>query len=242
MTDLVRRFNEAGILKFKDALADLRMNGTEIPKTLLTEESITEVVKTVDPIDRPGFKTKRDSAEYLVKKLAKIDSGLLFKDAGLWTWLAMYFFEDLCPKKADGSRDPVADPHYILEPQNSKRIYRHLLATPYRVLRAVPHHNRLFLDAPLPIHGDTMETLMSRLFLMRMPSVAEVVELYYFDASTGRIKKGCFPKKAKPGDLRNRIPARVRQLLKTYDVASMKGETLDKLLGAEFDTWRAKAQ
>jgi len=38
----------------------------------------------------------------------------------------------------------------------------------------------------------------------------------------------------KPGDLRHRLPIRVRQLERTYDLFSLSADQLIELLGAEF--------
>ncbi len=39
----------------------------------------------------------------------------LSRDAGLWNWLALRYFEQLCPPDAKGVRKPMAAGHYVLE-------------------------------------------------------------------------------------------------------------------------------
>lgn len=139
----------------------------------------------------------------------------------------------------NGKKKPKADPHYILDANDYRRSYRHLLRTPYQILRAMPDHNRLYLDHPLDVHGETIEQTISKLYLMRLKPVRAVVDRLYIDRETGKPKRGLFNKKqnAKPGDLRNRLPVRLRQLQKTYDVAGISESQLLELLGTEFSSW-----
>ncbi len=238
MGDQLRRLNENGIAIFKDYLADARKDGSlAAPYHILTSPELSSSITGAPLIERPGFTTKRDAAEYLASALAPIDKGDPVRDAGLWTWLALFFFDDICPKSSRGIRKPNANPHYILDPNNSQRSYRHLLATPYRILRALPDHNRIFLDAPLPIHGDLVEQTVGRLYVIRKPAVSELIDRLYFDKKRGCQKRGILNKTAKPGDLRNRLPVRIEQLEMTYDIDSLSGDQLLGLLGAEFASW-----
>jgi hypothetical protein len=127
--------------------------------------------------------------------------------------------DDVAPVRS-GARRILADPHYILD-ADYKRRYRHLLATPVRIRREIPRNNSLFLDAPLSQHGEIMEQLVSRLFVMRIPAVAEALQLLYFDQDAGKPKRGIVPKQEQAGDLRNRFPARLRQLTLTYDLGEL---------------------
>jgi hypothetical protein len=163
----------------------------------------------------------------------------VLSDVGLWSWLSIFYFDSVCTSR-NGKRKVLADPHYILEAADYQRRYRHLLATPYRIRTEVPDHNRIFLDAPLPVHGDVVEQTVSKLYLLRFPAVREAIDRLYFDEGTGRPKRGIVPKKtsARPGDLRNRLPLRIGQLQRTYDVAGLTGDQLLRLLGREFDRWR----
>ena len=57
-------------------------------------------------------------------------------------------------------------------------------------------------------------------------------------SATGKPKRGIVPKDERPGDLRSRFPARLRQLTLTYDIAALNGADLVKLLGREFERWQ----
>lgn len=237
----IRRLTKLGMERFSDYLADLRTNGTlPVPEYLLEDRDSSEMIDGAPVINRLEIKTKRQAAEHLIKTLSLIDNASIMNDAGLWSWLGLYFFNDICPANNAGKRKPHSDYFYIFAASNWRRRYRHLLATPFIILRAVPDHNRIFLDTPIHIHGDLIEkTALGRLYLMRLPAVREMIDMLYFDKQTGKAKVGLYPKKerAKPGDLGNRLPIRIQQLQKTYDIASLNGKQLLELLGDEFAVW-----
>jgi hypothetical protein len=236
MSAQLRTLTSDGIQQFAAYLSLLREDRTLVPPWhLLDHPACSESVPSEIALDRPGFKTKLAAAQYLSDKLASM-SGDIFQDAGLWSWLALFYFDDVCPA-VDGRRKPVANPHYILEPRNYLRRYRHLLATPVRILRLMPEHNMVFLNAPLPVHGDIVEQTMSRLYLYRQPAIGEAIDLLYLDKATTRAKRGIVNKSARRGDLRNRFITRVSQLMITHDIASMTGIDLVRALGKEFEPW-----
>lgn len=237
MSTPLRRLDSHGLARFGDFLTDLRRDATlSPPGDLLEGDSSTSIHESGIEVERPGFTTKREAAEYLKERLGGFPVEDIMADAGLWSWLALFYFDDVCPLRSSG-RKPVADSHYILDVQNPKRRYRHLLATPFRIIMSLPDHNRIFLDAPLAVHGDLIEQTMSRLYLIRLSAVRALIDRLYYDEEAGRAKRGILPRKEKPGDLRNRLPIRLRQLLATYDVAGINGETLLGLLGDEFRGW-----
>ena len=233
----LRRFNAAGIERFRAQLAVLRQDPqSPVDTTILEDNALTDPVMPAVDVARPGFVTKREAADYLDPKLSALSGRGLFDDVGLWSWLAMFYLDDVAPVRS-GGRKVLADPHYILD-ADYKRRYRHLLATPVRIRREIPRNNSLFLDAPLSQHGEIMEQLVSRLFVMRIPAVAEALQLLYFDEADGKPKRGIVPKQEQAGDLRNRFPARLRQLSLTYDLGELNGPQLVQLLGREFERWQ----
>jgi len=236
MSDALRSFNEDGLRAWRDWLDEYKSKTVEIdpPWQLLEDPALTRRVAS-SVLDRCGFTTKRDAAEYLHRALDPLQLDGLLEDQGLWSWLGLYFFDDLCPVNAKGRRRINAAPHYIYEYANAKRSYRHLLATPYRILKEMPDHNRIFLDAPVSKHGDVIEQLMGRLYLIRLPGIRSAIDRLYFDESTGRIKKGMLSTKSpRKGDLRNRLKDRIRQIQLTYDLQALSGDQFIELLGPEF--------
>lgn len=236
MADSLRRLNSDGINRFKAFLVDLRKDRTLTPDlSILNDSTTSDFVARGIELDRPGFTTKKQAAEYLHIRLKALHHPNLFRDAGLWSWLALYYFDDVCPY-IDGKRKPVADPHYILDANDYRRSYRHLLATPVRIQDAMPDHNRIYLNAPVPTHGDLMESTMSRLYIIRIPAVRETIDRLYFDTERDSIKRGALTR-TRRGNLRDRLTTRIQQLSMTYDVSAMSGDQLIEALGSEFEGW-----
>ena len=54
----------------------------------------------------------------------KIDNK--YYNIGLWTWLAGFYFEQICPSDKIGKRKIYSDYRYILNTGEWDRIFRHL--------------------------------------------------------------------------------------------------------------------
>lgn len=236
----LRRLNQEGMHLFRSWLDANRGSTTAAPPSELLEDlALTEVVPggcEVPPSVK--FETKREAARWLHDLLDPLRLPGLHTDAGLWSWLALCCFDNLTGQSGETSRTVRAHAHYVYDPENSKRRYRHLLHTPFQLLEELPDNNRLFLDADVRVHGDLVEQMMGRLYLMRLPGVRAAIDRLYFDERTGRLKRGARSSgKPKRGDLRHRLPMRIRQLEKTYDLAALDGDQLVVLLGPEFEAW-----
>jgi len=232
--EIVRRLNPEGIKRFSGHLDRMRRDRTlQPPRELLFDNVYTESVPGWPEVRRQSFATKRSAAEYIHQLFPPQDNPRIELDQGLWSWLALYFFESLCPVQ-NGKRAMKTDPSYILDPDYRRR-YRQLLVTPYRILAAMPDHNRIFLDGPLDVHGEIIEQTISKLYMFRLPGVRAAIDKLYYDEERGRPKSGLFStKEPKLGDLRQRFPIRIRQLKLTYDVAAIDADQLIELLGIEF--------
>lgn len=239
----LRQFNAAGIEVFRRFLAECRKApDTAVPFELLTEPALTEEIApriTVEPRD---FSIKRDAAEYLRHVLSPLSDDAVSRNAGLWAWLTLYYFNELCPAN-DNRRSVKNDYRYIYEPNNPRHFYRHVLFISWEVLRLAPFHNRLFLNSSIARLDKVTEEVMKRLFLTRLPCVFEVLDRLYWDTVGSRVRPNIVdPRKARPGDLRYRFPVRIRQLEMTYDLQSLSADQLIELLGEEFQTLAASTE
>lgn len=76
---------------------------------------------------------------------------------------------------------------------------------------------------------------MKRLYLTRIPCFFEVLDRIYWEPELGRSRKGVVDAvRVTAGDLSHRLPLRIRQLEKTYDLQSLTADALIELLGDEF--------
>ncbi len=232
---IVREFTTAGSEAFRAWLGQCRHNGAlPLPRELLEDEALAQLVHPNVVVEPRRFATKGDAAQYLQERLEPLEASYLRLSAGLWTWLTLFYFDEVCPLR-EGVRRVRVDHAYVFESRSSRKFYRHLLfSTWYASVLAGPHA-RLYLWAPLPSSDEITNRVMSRLFLTRIPCIFEVLDRLYWDANRGRARAGILePREVRPGDLRHRFPTRIRQLEKTYDLQSVTADQLLELLGPEF--------
>src|SRR4051794_10098396 len=123
----LRQFNSRGIDAFRAALEACRENAeAQLPESLLSDENLSSAVEPVISIENRRFLTKAEAAVYLREALSAISDASVATNAGLWTWLSAYYFDEVCPS-VDGKRAVKNDYHYIFEPHNPRHFYRHLL-------------------------------------------------------------------------------------------------------------------
>ncbi|MCH8148407.1 MAG: hypothetical protein IH987_10500 [Planctomycetes bacterium] len=238
----LRRFNSDGIHEFRKFLEKCRSHpNTEVPVGLLEHRLFTEIVTPEIQIAAEPFKLKGDAARYLNPVLKPLLAAEVEKDAGLWTWLTLLFFDSVCPFQ-DDKRIVKNDYRYIFEPNNVRHVYRHLLFISWRVLQLAPFHNRLFLKSRLSTYDSVTIDIMKRLYLTRIPCIFEVLDRLYWDESKGRPRRGITGSIASAGDLTHRFPLRIRQLEMTYDLMSLTADQLIELLGDEFSFARPRSQ
>ena len=179
------------------------------------------------------FVTKGDAANYLTNTLDALSADSVANNAGLWTWLTLFFFDQVCPS-TDGVRVVRNDYHYIFEPKNPRHYYRHLLFLAWRVQNVAPVYNRVMLTSSASTLDKVTTEIMKRLFLIRIPCIFEVLDRLYWDDDRGRIRPGVVGQVVRAGDLTHRFPLRIRQLEMTYDLQSLNADQLIDLLGDEF--------
>lgn len=237
----LRRFTPDGIHEFREFLAKCRRDPeTEIPTGLLEHRSWTEVVSPECQVVEHFFDIKGEAARYLNSSLDPLPIDTVSKDAGLWTWLSLLFFDSVCPSSS-GLREVKNDYHYVFEPNNARHFYRHLLFIAWRIQQLSPQHNRLFLRSPLAKRDVVTTEVFKRLYLTRIPAIFEVLDRLYWDESKKRPRRGIAGSAIQARDLNHRFPLRIRQLEKTYDLMSLTADQLLELLGDEFSFARKKS-
>jgi len=235
----VRKLTDAGIVKFTEYLK--RLAGGEIvdpPFHLLTEAESSEALLGSAEVDAIALESKLAAAKYLQDQLATLDKSEVENNAGLWTWLSLLLFDQVCPAGPHGQRTPGELVRHVLS-RHVQRYYRHLLAGPYRLLQLHGDRARVFLHGPLTEHGDFSEQLASRMQLVTNRSLIEAVDRLYYDPGSdgaGRPKRGAATR-TRPGNLR-RLVAVIQQLDLTYDMYAMNSDQILDLLPEEFQRWR----
>ena len=233
----VRQLTAAGLAEFAAYLAACRQRPdaqADPPTHLLAGRATAALSASLDATPQ-AFATRRAAADYLHALLLPLPAAEVVANAGLWSWLALFHFDQLCQFKA-GRRVVKNDYHYLYDPTSGLYSYRHLLFTGWNVRRiagAAP--TRLFLDVPLNRLDGMTEEVTKRPLLTRIPCIWGVLDRLYWDDARGRHRPGILGgKRLQPGDL-IRLSACVRQLERTYDIYSLSADQLIDLLGPEFD-------
>ena len=245
----LRRFNDDGIAEFRRHLAEVRRRPEHRPpEELLTNPELsTEYLPTVDlgppaeELGGPRFETKREAAEHLHACFSRADVAgeEMLRDGGLWTWLTAYYYDTIRRPDAGPGRRALNDYYFVYQVGETLYYYRHILATSYRVYLRAPD-NRLLLDSPVTRLGGITEKLMRNLYLSRIPCIFEAVDKLYYSLERGGPKRGVVGVEIVAGDLDHRLPRRVRQLERTYDLNVLNADQFIELLGPEFTPWLKK--
>ncbi len=177
-----------------------------------------------------------EAASYLSHVFDGVSS--IEDDVGLWTWLSLFYFDQVCPAGPDRTRSPGRDYRHILEPGYLYG-HRHLLGGPCLVYRLHGEQAELLLCTK--VHQENMfhHELASRQSLISNPAILQAARLLYLDPRTGRPKRGAQDPKRAPGTLRRFVDV-LLQFDVNYDLYSMSAEALVGLLPDEFDEWRKK--
>lgn len=240
---IVRQFNSQGLSEFRRFLADGRAD-PRLPARLelLEDDRLTTVLTPRIEVQQRSMPRREDAARYLSVLLKPLGDKAIAQNAGLWTWLSLFFFDAVCPV-ANGQRDIKNDYHYLFEPSNPRHSYRHLLFIAWRVQRVAAPHTRLFMGGPLSTLDKMTSEVFKRLYLIRIRFIFEVLEKLYWDAARGKPRIGIVDsQRIRPGDLTHRFPTRIRQLERTYDLYDMPADQLIELLGEEFTNLANKAE
>lgn len=235
---VLRRFNDAGITEFVRRIETLRAGGVaEIDDAFVTDGKLTEPVVPEVPIERPTFQTKRDVGAYLSERTRAARAAHGDDDRGLWTWLSAWHWDAVCPTREANSRRVLAPYSYVFGHLFEQRKTQHLLAVAVRLYEQAAS-SRLLLDTPVYSLTSLVEQVSTRLAMTRIRGFFDLLDMLYLDPRTGKAKQGVVDAKVvRPGDLRHRLSARIRQLEVTHDLTNLTAEQLLNLLGDEFRQW-----
>jgi hypothetical protein len=231
------RLTDAGIGALEAHLDALRADPTTGSiQVLLTEPGL--VVPLDADVKAGTFPNRFAFASYIDDVMTGAAVRPFQRDPGLWAWLTIFYFDQVCPPKEDGVRQVKALPRYVPRFDSWKRYYRHLLAGPwfiYAAHREAPERAMALLAGSLDAPGDVVEQLASRQEIVSCPALMEAISFLYFNRRTGKIRRGAAGQGA--GSAR-RIPTIVKQFNLTWDFFSMTAPEVLKLLPSEFDRFR----
>jgi hypothetical protein len=104
----VRRLNGAGVEAFRAYLGTLREVAREVPpRELLTDPTTSEALGVEALVEDRRFASRLEVGRYLAERLPSVTG--IDADVGLWSWLSLFWFDQVCPPDEDGRRQVGRD-------------------------------------------------------------------------------------------------------------------------------------
>src|SRR5690606_11456527 len=128
------------------------------------------------------FASRLEVGRYLAERLAPVAG--VDVDVGLWSWLSLWWFDQVCPVGGDGRRQVGRDYRHILEP-GYRYGHRHLLGGARYVYELLGEDARLLLSTPLHSEALLHHELASRLAFVSNPGIVRAVAWLYWDDGKG---------------------------------------------------------
>lgn len=233
-----RRLTDVGIAHFVEFLDSLSSERPlPYPEEMLENEEASIPVDSIEVEDR-SFENRFEAAAYLDNCFSDPRLQGIEGDKGLWAWLSLFYFEQLCKTDDEGRCRPGEMARWIPENDNFRKYYRHLLRGPFSIYKAhrdEPQRALALLCGPLQEPGDVVEQLSARQELVTNPGVMKVATTLYYDSETGRLRRGAAGRG--PGSAR-RLADLFNQLDITWDLYGMTSNELIMLLPQEFAKFR----
>ena len=235
----LRVLTPSGDEHFRAYLNRLRAGSDEAPPTFLLQSSDYSRPSPSGgipiEIERRDFSDKLSAATYLVESLRPVPLKAQRDELGLWSWLSLFFFDQLAPPSAGGRRKLLADDLYIPTTHFQRR-YRHLLLGPCLAFRLHGPAARLLLAKALNVWSDVEEQLFGVQEVIQIPGALQAADLLYFDRDKNQPKRG-ITNRNRGGTIR-RFREVLQQLDVTFDIYAMEGHEIISLLPDEFDRFK----
>lgn len=233
----IRRFNSAGLEHFGRLLNDLRQTPSlAVPREWLEDDTLTDRLGTDIAVDDRHFPRRFEAAAYLYERIhGRVHEPE--RDAGLWAWLTLFYFDQVCPPRSSGRRIASTD-SYIPLVANKRRYYRHLLLGPFTVFAAYvdwPSSAEFVLHSPLKVATDEVYRLLVEGPLIHFAPVVETATTLYWDRTRRERRWG---QGAKTSGGMRRFVRVSQQLDRTFDFGVISTQGLLSMLPREFDRFR----
>ncbi len=234
----LRKLKDSGILKFHEFLDSLDTDNPESPPVhILNNPDYSDGVSN-SFVKKVTFTNKLEMARYLHDLFCDLDYPLVLKDKGIWAWLSLFFFDQLCPKTHGNRYKPGKRYRWVPEISNFQTYYRHLLRGPYLIYnfhKDKPERAMALLSGDIDKLGDLHEQIASRQELITNKSLIEATYTLYYNPKTRSNKKGSG---GKGGGSPRRLADIIDQFNLTWDLYFMTPDMILTLLPEEFEKFR----
>jgi hypothetical protein len=235
------RLTADGIAAMHQWLDGSAEEGANVPAELLAGSRFVEELESERLVEARAFATRNQWAQYALALLDERPVVEVAADAGLWCWLTLFYFDQVCPQGVAGKRKLGQRARYVPTGTDFRTYYRHLLTGPWRIMAAHvddPSRPSGILAGALSVPGELYEQIASRMELATSPTVLPLVNRLYIDPATGLRKRGA-------GGASRGSPRRLADILMqfdvTFDIYGMPVNVLLELLPKEFERYRRAA-
>lgn len=235
---IFRKLNDEGIGKFREYLQGGAVG--DPPTGLLADPGTSGPVAHSIDLGTALFNDRYEFGIYLNTLFKAFDPTAIANDMAFWTSLGLVWFDRICPRLGDGTRDVREDYRYILS-ADYRHYYRHLVRSPWQLVRDHGLNARFLLIAPresknpLSVHGEILEQFGGRQQVLASRKVIKAAGQMYMDEKSGRPKPGVAG--SGRGSAR-RFGMVLRQFDLTYDPECMNIPDLLNILPSEFERWK----
>ncbi|HMK44220.1 MAG TPA: hypothetical protein VK445_08795 [Dissulfurispiraceae bacterium] len=232
----LRMLTDDGIRAFRVYLQGLRQGSRMAPpREMLLSPHQSEEFPIPVAVEQRTFASRIEFCRYMTEVIGKIPYNLIDGDIHLWSWLSLFYFDQVCPVRTDETRRPGMDYRHI--PFRDYRYrHRHLMEGAYHVYHLYGDEAALLLCSPLYQENAFHHELAGRQVMIANPAIISVATELYYDVEKERPKTGS-GQWSNPGTLRRFIDV-VNQLDMTHDLFTMTPRRLMELLPPEFDAWK----
>jgi len=235
----LRRLNDPGIQAFAAYLGNLANDpALPVPVQLLDDSAASEPLQTSAAVEARAFATRFAAAEYFHGVIAASGLAGIDRDRGLWTWLTLFYFDQLCPKDGHGKRKAGESARYVPNMDDARRFYRHLIYGPfavYRLYQDKPQLLPVLLMNPLTVGtSETFRIFVENSELLAAPCAVDVANRLYYDPAKGKLRRGAGSKN--DGGCR-RLQDFINQITLTFDLQRLSADALLTMLPSEFKSF-----
>lgn len=234
----LRQLTVAGIAEAQEFLAHLREHpGADRtpPKGLLFGDRCSAPFDSEPEIMvvPKAFATRREAGAYLSPLLRPVRLRII-EDAGVWSWLGMYYLEHIAPQTLSPNNMTLIFESAV-EKSNAGRsqqqVYRHYLWGSWQIYERHGESAAFLLDQRISSWDDLSQRSFGTRRVFTSRGVVQVMLRLY---TTGSKKRRGYVHDQ--GGLRHLLRV-LPQLELTYDVYGMEPEALLRVLPQEFQRW-----
>ncbi|MBW4436543.1 MAG: hypothetical protein KME04_05380 [Pleurocapsa minor GSE-CHR-MK-17-07R] len=233
----IRQFNDAGLRAFLDYLRRVKEGDTQrSPDFLVDDQKLSSALNPGQWIDPRSFDTALDMVEYLYPRVMALSLPNKLYDPGLWSWLAAYYFDVICPPDKHDRRR-VGELESYIATGDSRKSNRHLISAAIRFYHYHRPHNQLALYLSPGRRSEYLRVIQESPQLFTSPGLIEAIHRMYWNPETGAPYRGTLGDSNRSGSIK-RLSVVMNQFAVNYDLQGMSADQILELLPKkEFGRW-----